>query len=134
VKNTYLVALISLVAFGAISLPARADKINTQVINQTTSIDGNGNTVFQDAEQTNVQNDRNSRANKPGKRDKYDRHDTPDQDNYQEVNQGVDIDGNRNYVEQNATQTNVQNSSDRRDRKDNPGRGHKRGHGHDKKD
>ncbi|AFY71267.1 hypothetical protein Pse7367_3017 [Thalassoporum mexicanum PCC 7367] len=132
-KRTYLVALVSLLTFGTVgatALPARADKINTQIINQTTTIDGNGNTVFQETEQINVQNDRtNRRGNKPGKpgkRDKYDKN-APNQDNYQEVNQGVDIYGNDNYVEQNATQTNVQNRSDRR----NPGRGRK--YGHDKK-
>lgn len=98
------------------------------MINQSTTIDGNGNTVFQDAEQTNVQNDRgNRRRNKPGKHGKRDN--APNQDNYQEVNQNADIYGNDNYVEQNATQTNVQNTGNRRRNK--PGRGHKRGHDRD---
>ena len=108
-KKTYLLPILSIAAsLGFVSLPAYADKIinyNTQVINQTVVIDGNGNTVNQSAGQATVQTQPNGKGKKsPANATK----------NSQQINQSAEVYGNNNSVNMNSQQVNVSKDGSRK--------------------
>lgn len=107
-KKTYLLPILSIAAsLGFVSLPAYADKIinyNTQVINQTVIIDGNGNTVNQSAGQATVQTQSNGKGKKSATATK----------NSQQINQGTEVYGNNNNVNMTAQQVNVSKDGSRK--------------------
>ncbi len=104
-KNTYAIALLSFAAFGFTAMPASADKITTQIINQNAAIVGDGNYIEQNSTQLSIQNQpkktHNSRSNNSRP--------TTNQVSTQKNEQNAAIVGNDNYLEQNSTQVNVQN-------------------------
>ncbi|NJM67995.1 MAG: hypothetical protein HC851_21190 [Acaryochloris sp. RU_4_1] len=106
-KTTHLLSLLSIAAISLVSFPARADQINTQVVNQEAAAVGTNNTIYQDANQTSVQQNQRYRVRSQS---------TTTQDNLQELQQSAGAVGEGNHIEQNTHQINVQQNVHRRHR------------------
>lgn len=105
-KNSYAIALLTFAAFGFTAMPARADRITTQTINQNAAIVGDGNYIEQNSTQLSIQNQPKSHNSRSNSRSNAR---VTNQVSTQDSEQNAAIVGNDNYLEQSTTQVNVQN-------------------------
>jgi hypothetical protein len=106
-KNLYFLGLALTAAIGFTAIPARADEqVNTQVTNQSAGAVGNGNAIFQQSDQINVQQQKRNGSSSGGTL----------QDSLQQTDQSAAAVGNDNYVEQRSSQMNIQQNAHRHSR------------------
>jgi hypothetical protein len=97
-KNLFTFGLILTATLSFASVPAHADEqVNTQVTNQSAGAVGDNNTIYQQSNQTSIQ-----QLKKRG------RGNAATQDNLQQTDQGAAAVGSGNYIEQQSNQLNVQ--------------------------
>ena len=96
-KRTYLLGLGSIAVLGFVSLPVRAEQINTQVTNQSAATVGSYNQIGQSSTEVSVQQQQRSLFPIPSR-----------QDNLQSVQQNGGAVGIENRIRQDSQQVNVQ--------------------------
>jgi hypothetical protein len=104
-KNIYFLSLVLTTAIGFTAISARAEdqQVNTQVTNQSAGAVGNGNSIYQQSDQINVQQLKSNLRSGSG----------ISQDSMQQTDQSAAAVGNDNYVEQRSSQLNVQQNTRR---------------------
>jgi hypothetical protein len=105
-KNLCVLGLVLTTAIGFTTVTARADEqVNTQITNQSAGAVGNGNSIYQQSDQINVQQQkRNGRGDSGG---------GTLQDSLQQTDQAAGTVGDDNYIEQNSSQMNIQQNNRR---------------------
>ncbi len=96
-KKTCLLGLGSVAALGLVSLPVRAEQVNTQVTNQSAAAVGNYNQIGQLSTEISVQQQQRSLFQMPDR-----------QDSLQSVQQNAGAVGIENRIRQESQQVNVQ--------------------------